>query len=52
MQGFSCDLSNCSPIYYNKYCGLIIQFNVKLTRFYHNLLEDKRRNGLHTFFYC
>ena len=31
MQGRSCDLFNCSPIYYYKYCGLIIQFNVKLT---------------------
>ena len=31
MQGRSCGLFNCSPIYYYKYCGLIIQFNVKLT---------------------
>ena len=31
MQGRSCGLFNCSQIYYYKYCGLIIQFNVKLT---------------------
>ena len=41
MQGRSCDLFNCSPIYYYKYCGLIIQFNVKLTvpMMCHNILE-------------
>ena len=25
-------------------------FRLFILRFYHNLLEDKRRNGLHTFF--
>ena len=34
MQGRSCGLFNCSQIYYYKYCGLIIQFNVKLTILY------------------
>ena len=39
MQGRSCGLFNCSPIYYYKYCGLIIQFNVKLTDIKKDFLE-------------
>ena len=31
MQGWQCGLFNCFPIYYDTNCGLIIQFNVKLT---------------------
>ena len=42
----------CLCVFYTQQYRCGDCFRLFTFRFYHNLLEDKRRNGLHTFFYC